>query len=74
MITYSKELTLKINYIEADKAEDKRAKVKELNLSYISYGRFSDTMEIQMPNGDKIHVSAEWLKEACTKVIDLKKI
>lgn len=73
MISYSKEIKMKIHY--KDKLNLKAKPFKELNLSSIFYceSKINNAMIIKIDDKE-IVVDAYWLREACEKVIKLNEI
>lgn len=73
MISYIKSMSMKIRYANKD---SKRNSALELELEYVSHdNRIPNPIKIKFPNSDEyIIVDAEYMREACSKVIEMRKI
>ena len=75
MISYVKELRMKIQFFSCADGADKRIKPKDLPLSYVPNDKFGDTLRITVPGTEAdILVDAVWMKEACEKCIAMRKL
>lgn len=73
MISWEKELKMRIKYLTAS---SRRNASTELHLRYVQHDdRINNPMEINIPGTDDwITVDAEFLKKACDKALDMRRI
>ncbi len=75
MIRWNKTLTMTISYQDKSSYDNKRKKLKEININVTNVAyNIDNPMEIVLPDGQSIIVDAEYMKTACDKALKIHAI